>query len=116
MQLLQVLEESNIEDRKTIIDINLTGAYYTAKTAILYIKKQDGGKIITISSGLGYKGRADSFAYSCSKVGLWMLTRVLAQELHKFSISVNELIPGPVITTMGNSSMKDNNSAFLIDE
>lgn len=32
---------------------------------------------------------ADSSVYSCSKVGLWMLTRVLAQELHKFNISEN---------------------------
>lgn len=31
--------------------------------------------------------------------GLWMLIKVLAQELHKFNISVNKLIPGPVITT-----------------
>lgn len=109
------VEESNIEDWKTIIDINLTGAYYTAKAAIPYIKKQGGGKIITIGSGLGHKGRADNSAYSCSKAGLWMLTRVLAQELHKFNISVNELIPGPVITTMGNNSMKDGNSVFSID-
>lgn len=61
------VEESNIEDWKTIIDINLTGAYYTAKAAIPYLKKQGGGKIITIGSGLGHKGRADSSAYSCSK-------------------------------------------------
>ena len=32
-----------------------------------------------------------------------------------FNISANKLIPGPIITTMGNSNMKDNNSAFLID-
>lgn len=64
------------------------------KAAIPYLKKQGGGKIITIGSGLGHKGRSDNAAYSCSKAGLWMLTRVLAQELHKFNISVNELIPG----------------------
>ena len=70
---------------------------------------------ITIGSGLGHKGRSDNAAYSCSKAGLWMLTRVLAQELHKFNISVNELIPGPVVTAMGDSSMKDSNSAFSVD-
>lgn len=32
-----------------------------------------------------------------------MLTRVLAQELHSFNISVNELIPGPVVTGMENN-------------
>lgn len=109
------VEESNIEDWKRIIDINLMGAYYTAKAAIPYIKKQGGGKIITIGSGLGHKGRTDSSAYCCSKAGLWMLTRVLAQELHPFNISVNELIPGPVVTTMGDTSMKDANSAFSVD-
>lgn len=108
------VEESNIEDWKAIMDVNLTGAYYTAKAAIPYLKKQGGRKIITIGSGLGHKGRADNSAYSCSKAGLWMLTRVLSQELHKFNISVNELIPGPVITDMGSSSMKDSNSAFSI--
>ena len=108
------IEASNIENWKTVMDVNLTGAYYTAKVAIPYMKKQGGGKIITIGSGLGHKGRADNSAYCCSKAGLWMLTRTLAQELHKFNISVNELIPGPVDTTMGSSSMKDSNSAFSI--
>lgn len=109
------VEESDIEDWKTVIEINLLGAYYTAKAAIPYLKKRGGGKIITIGSGLGHKGRADASAYSCSKAGLWMLTRVLAQELQKFNISVNELIPGPVITSMGDNSMKDRNSVFSIE-
>lgn len=109
------VEESNIEAWQSVIDVNLTGAYYTAKASISYLKKQGGGKIITLGSGLGHKGRADNAAYCCSKAGLWMLTRVLAQELHKFNISVNELIPGPVSTTMGDNSMKDSNSAFSIN-
>lgn len=110
-----LVEESDIENWKAIIDTNLIGAYYTAKVAVPYIKKQGGGKIITIGSGLGHKGRAGSSAYSCSKAGLWMLTRVLAQELHQFNISVNELIPGPVVTSMGNNSIKNVGSAFSID-
>lgn len=109
------VEELSIEDWKKVIDVNFNGAFYTAKAAIPYLKKQGGGKIITIGSGLGHKGRADNAAYSCSKAGLWMLTRVLSQELHKFNISVNELIPGPVVTDMGNDSIKDSNSAFSVD-
>lgn len=109
------IDEMSIDEWKSIIDINLLGAYYTAKVATPYLKRRGGGKIITIGSGLGHKGRADSSAYCCSKAGLWMLTRVLSQELQKYNISVNELIPGPVITTMGNNSMKDSNSAFSIE-
>lgn len=109
------VEDSDINSWKNIIEVNLIGAYYTAKSAIPYLKKRGGGKIITIGSGLGHKGRADSSAYSCSKAGLWMLTRVLSQELHKFNISVNELIPGPVDTSMGDASKQDKNSVFSID-
>lgn len=82
------------------IRTNLLGAYYCARAAIPAMKRRGGGKIITIGSGMGHNGFAESSAYCCSKAGLWMLTRILAQELREHNISVNELIPGPVRTDM----------------
>ena len=81
------------------VAINLTGAYHCAKAAIPYLKARGGGKIITIGSGMGRRGAPGS-SYSVSKAGLWMLTRILGQELRADNISVNELIPGPVNTAM----------------
>jgi len=109
------IDELDIAEWKRVMDVNLNGAFYTVKAAIPYLKRNGSGKIITIGSGMGHKGRADDSAYSCSKAGLWMLTRVLAQELSEYRISVNELIPGPVITDMGKDSMKDERSAFSIN-
>ena len=109
------VDKLNIEEWKRVIDVNLNGAFYTIKAAIPYLKRNGAGKIITIGSGMGHKGRADGSAYSCSKAGLWMLTRILAQELSEYKISVNELITGPVNTDMGNGSMKDKRSAFSIN-
>ena len=43
-----------------------------------------------------------------------MLTRILAQELWQYNISVNELIPGPVRTTMADREEGDA-SVFAID-
>ena len=82
------------------VAINLTGAYHCAKAAIPYLKARGRGKIITIGSGMGRRGAPGSSAYSVSKAGLWMLTRILGQELRADNISVNELIPGPVNTAM----------------
>ena len=82
------------------VAINLTGAYHCAKAAIPYLKARGGGKIITIGSGMGRRGAPGSSSYSVSKAGLWMLTRILGQELRADNISVNELIPGPVNTAM----------------
>ena len=80
------------------IDLNLKGAYYTAKSALPYLKARGGGKIIAIGSGIGHNGQPGSSAYACAKAGSWMLTRVLAQEAWQDNISVNELVPGPVST------------------
>ena len=92
--------ESDPASWSQTIAINLTGAYHCARAAIPYLKARGGGKIITIGSGMGRRGGPGSSAYSVSKAGLWMLTRVLGQELRADNISVNELIPGPVNTAM----------------
>src|SRR5262249_13649166 len=92
--------ESHPEDWRATLEGNLLGAYYCAYAAIGYLKQRGAGKIITVGSGLGHRGLPGSSAYACSKAGLWMLTRILAQELWPFNISVNELIPGPVVTEM----------------
>ena len=82
------------------VETNLVGAYHCARAAIPHLRRLGAGKIITVGSGLGHRGVPARSAYACSKAGLWMLTRVLAQEVAPFNISVNELIPGPVNTAL----------------
>ncbi|MCX8213255.1 MAG: SDR family NAD(P)-dependent oxidoreductase [SAR202 cluster bacterium] len=92
------VEESDPEAWLATLNVNLVGAYYCARTAIQHLKKRGGGKIITVGSGIGQRGRPGTSAYAIAKAGVWMLTRVLAQELWQDGISVNELVPGPVLT------------------
>ena len=92
------VEDGDPADWLATLEVNLIGAYYCAKTCIPYLRRRGAGKIVMIGSGIGRRGRPGSSAYACAKAGLWMLTRVLAQELWRYNISVNELIPGPVLT------------------
>jgi 3-oxoacyl-[acyl-carrier protein] reductase len=96
----QHVDGSDVDDWRYTHEVNLFGAYFCARAAIPAMKQRGAGKIITLGSGLGHRGVAGMSAYACSKAGLWMLTRVLAQELAPHNISVNELIPGPVSTAM----------------
>lgn len=105
----KTVENSSLENWKRTLDVNLFGAYYCAHSAIPFLKQRGAGKIITIGSGLGHRGYAGGAAYSCSKAGLWMLTRILAQELMQYKISVNELIPGPVQTSIDDNAKTTNN-------
>ena len=107
--------ESYPEDWRATLEVNLLGAYYCAHAAIGYLKQRGAGKIITVGSGIGHRGFPGSSAYACSKARLWMLTRVLAQELWPFNISVNELIPGPVVTAMSAPESAPNTGVSAIE-
>ena len=109
------VEDSDIADWRATIEVNLMGAYYCAKAAIPHLRQRGAGKIITIGSGNGHRGRVGGSSYDSSKAALWMMTRILAQELWEYNISVNELIPGPVMTEMARGSLSRPGSPFIID-
>lgn len=108
------VEESDPEAWRTTLEVNLLGAYHCARAAIPALKQRGAGKIITVGSGRGHRGVAERSDYACSKAGLWMLTRVLAQELAPSNISVNELIPGPVVTSMTRTNAAQRKGALAI--
>ena len=80
------------------VHLNLVGSYYTAREAIPHLKARGGGRILLMGSGMGHRAIPGASAYAVSKAGLWMLTRVLSEELVEHGITVNEIIPGPVWT------------------
>jgi 3-oxoacyl-[acyl-carrier protein] reductase len=103
----KTVEEGDADSWRETINVNLIGAYLCARAAIPSLKRNGGGKIITIGSGAGHSGTAAISAYACSKAALWMLTRVLATELASSNVDVNELIPGPVATRLVGTTAAD---------
>lgn len=96
----KLVEDSDPAGWKHAIDTNLVGSYHTARAAIPHLRARGAGKLIFIGSGMGHRSASTRSAYAASKAGLWMLTRVLAQELVEHAICVNELVPGPVRTAL----------------
>ena len=94
----KLVEESEPAAWRQAIDTNLVGTFHTAKAAIPHLRAAGAGKLVLVGSGMGHRGAPTRSAYAASKAGVWMLTRVLAQELVEHGICVNELIPGPVLT------------------
>ena len=110
------IESGSPEQWTNTVQVNLIGSYHTAHAAIPHLKERGGGKIIAIGSGIGHRGRPGESAYASAKAGLSMLVRVLAQELWQYNISVNELIPGPVLTERLARTFADRpDSVFQID-
>jgi 3-oxoacyl-[acyl-carrier protein] reductase len=105
----ETVEKSDIGKWIDTIETNLIGSYVSVKASMPLVKKSHEGKIILIGSGLGHKGYPGTSAYSSSKAGVFMLMKVLSQELITENICVNELIPGPVKT--GIDRNRENNDA-----
>ncbi|HEY0469740.1 MAG TPA: SDR family oxidoreductase, partial [Polyangiaceae bacterium] len=94
------LTESDPQQFQDTLNVNLFGVYATLRAAIPHLEKRGRGNVIVVGSGMGHKASPNSAAYSSSKAAVWMLTRVLAEELRGRNILVNELVPGPVDTSL----------------
>jgi 3-oxoacyl-[acyl-carrier protein] reductase len=87
---------TSIEEWDRTQDINLRGAFLTAKAATPLMRRP-GGAMAFVSSGLAINVEPGFAAYSASKAGLLGLMKVLAKELAP-DIRVNAVAPGLVET------------------
>ncbi|KRE22960.1 mycofactocin-coupled SDR family oxidoreductase [Agromyces sp. Soil535] len=84
----------------TMIDINLSGVWRTAKATIPHLKAAGGGSIIITSSDAGLFAYPNLSHYVSAKHGLVGLMRTLALELAGDRIRVNSVHPTTVATEM----------------
>ena len=82
-----------------VMRVNVRGTYLCSRAvARQMIARQQGGKIIIISSGAGKRGIARYAVYCASKFALVGFTQALAQEMAPHRVNVNAICPGLVDT------------------
>jgi 3-oxoacyl-[acyl-carrier protein] reductase len=88
------------EDWDAVLSVNLKSAYHCIKAVLPIMSKQQGGRIISISSIAGVMGNAGQANYSASKAALIGLTKTVAREYASRGITVNAVAPGFIDTAM----------------
>ena len=72
-----------------VIDVNLNGVFHVTKAVIRTMVKQHSGRIINISSVVGFTGNPGQVNYSSTKSGLIGFTKSLSREVGTRGITVN---------------------------
>ncbi len=97
--LVGSLEEvTDAEFRKTV-DVNLFGTVNVIRAAMPYLRQQQSGHVINISSNAGYIGFANAGSYCASKFAIIGLSEALAAEAAPFNIKVTAVAPGQFRTS-----------------
>lgn len=92
--LVGSIEEISDEEFRKTVDVNLFGMANVIRQAMPYLRSQQSGHIINISSNMGYMGYANTGSYNASKFAVVGLSEALAQEVKPFGIKVTVVAPG----------------------
>lgn len=99
------LEELDLDTWDRVFAVNVKGSLLCIRAVFPYMREQQSGKIINVSSGtwLHTSRTADSSNshYVASKAAVMALTRSVARELGQYNIKVNTLAPGATEVALG---------------
>ncbi len=99
---------SPLEDWKTVVDTNLTGAFLCAQAAYRVMKAQDprGGRIINNGSISAHVPRPHAIAYTATKHAITGLTRAISLEGRAHDIACGQIDVGNAATEMAAAMQK----------
>ena len=103
-------------DWEHVLQVSLTGTFYSCRAAGLIMKRQAAGCIINLSSINGLNPPALVAAYNVAKAGVINLTQTLAVELGAYGVRVNAVCPGPIYTDFNRRVMKERGQSLGVPD
>ena len=101
------------DDWDAVIDTNLKAVFRMSRGVMRGMMKARFGRIINITSVVGYSGNAGQANYCAAKAGVAGMSRSLARELGSRNITVNCVAPGFIATDMTHALTEEQKAAML---
>lgn len=103
------------EDWDSINRINLEGVWNCARIAASYMREQESGVIINISSYASLIPHAGGAIYAATKAAVSSLTKTLAAELAPYGVRVVGIIPGMIRTNIAKENIAKFEAKYVRD-
>ncbi|OPX25800.1 MAG: 3-oxoacyl-[acyl-carrier-protein] reductase [Candidatus Cloacimonas sp. 4484_140] len=100
-------------DWDKVLNVNLTGTFICTQKAAKFMMKQRHGKIVNVSSIIGFVGNAGQANYAATKGGIIAFTKSVAKELASRNINVNAVAPGFIQTAMTDTLPEEIQQKYL---
>jgi 3-oxoacyl-[acyl-carrier protein] reductase len=101
------------DDWAAVLDTNLSAVFRLSRGVAKTMMKARWGRIINITSVVGYSGNAGQANYAAAKAGVAGMSRALAIELGSRGITVNCVAPGFIDTDMTRALSEAQTAAIL---
>jgi 3-oxoacyl-[acyl-carrier protein] reductase len=101
------------EDWRQVMSVNLDGMFYVTRAVIRTMVKQRAGRIINLSSVVGFTGNAGQVNYASTKSATIGFTKSIAKELGSRNITCNAVAPGFIQTDMTGELSEEQQKAIL---
>jgi len=98
-----------------VLAVNLKGCFTMVRAAVPFMRREGWGRIVTVASINGLRGKFGQANYAASKAGLIGFTKSLAREVGAFGVTANVVAPGMVMTDMAKALPEQVREAALED-
>jgi NAD(P)-dependent dehydrogenase (short-subunit alcohol dehydrogenase family) len=103
----QPIDEISDDKWDQVLELNLTSVMALTRALVPQMKVRRWGRVIHISSVMGFISKKGRDSYSATKAGLLGLARANALDLGEFNITVNCIAPGPFLTDLPASLLSE---------
>ncbi len=98
-----------------VLELNLSSVMALTRALVPQMKERRWGRIIHISSIMGFVSKQGRNTYSATKAALLGLTRASALDLGPWGVTVNCLAPGPFLTDLPASVLTPSEKQVFAD-
>ena len=102
--LLGAVEEASLQEVRLQMEVNFFAPLNLTQKVLPFMRKQESGHILQISSAAGFNATMGMGIYNASKYALEGFSQALALDLGESPIKVTVVEPGPFRTQFGGTS------------